>query len=50
MSGYFDEYVWRETSEQGGYYMSGYFDEEKHRNRGAIICLDILMKGMVDYW
>ena len=23
--------------------------EEKHWNRGAIKCLDILMKGMVDY-
>ena len=23
--------------------------EEKHWNRGAIKCLDILMEGMVDY-
>ena len=23
---------------------------ERHRNRGAIKCLDILMEGIVDYW
>ena len=24
--------------------------EEKHHNRGAIKCLDIMMEGMVDYY